>query len=112
MQRMPKFGGNHLQIRFPHVTTNKTHSLDDLWPQGFESAPQARLRSPFSHPQQASATGIDLINHGEKVIRPQAVSPMNFIYSDGLHPLQYAMGQTPLHKPFDGTIDRFPTGLK
>jgi len=42
--------------------------------------------------------GVDLVDHGEKVIRLQAAAPMNLVYTQRFDPLQLALGQAPLHK--------------
>src|SRR5260370_6166548 len=55
---------------------------------------------------------VDLVNDGQKVVRPQTASPMNLVYADGFDPVQLAVRQAPLDKPFHRPVDRFPTGQK
>src|SRR5271169_6473735 len=55
---------------------------------------------------------VDLIDHGEKLVRPLALSPMDFVNPYRPHLLQLTLRQSPLDKPFHRAIHRFPTGLK
>src|ERR1700674_3787172 len=55
---------------------------------------------------------VDLIDHGEKLVRPLPLSPMDFVNAYRPHLLQLPLRQTPLHKPFHRAVHRFPTGLK
>jgi len=55
---------------------------------------------------------INLVNDGQKSIRPLALAPVDFIDADGPDPFQYPVRQAPLHKPLDRAIDTFPTGAK
>src|ERR1035437_9653247 len=81
-------------------------------PQCLQASPQRGLRASASHPQQAPALRVDLIDDGQKVVCPQAVSPMNLVHPDGFDPAQFPVRQAPLHKPFHRPIHRFPTGLE
>jgi hypothetical protein len=55
---------------------------------------------------------VDLIDDGQEVVSSQPAPPMDLIDSDGFDPLQLAMRQAPLDKPFHRSIHRFPTGLE
>jgi hypothetical protein len=55
---------------------------------------------------------IDLVDDRQEIVGPQAVAPVNLVDANGLDLPQFAVGQAPLHKPFDRAIHRFPTGLK
>ena len=86
--------------------------MNHHWPQRLQPLPQRRLRPSFPDPQQTSARGVDLIDHGQKVVGPQPVAPMNLVHAQRFHLLQLAVGQAPLHKPLHRAIHRFPTGLE
>src|ERR1700745_4355093 len=55
---------------------------------------------------------VDLIDHGEKLVRTLALSPMDFVNPYRPHLLQLPLRQSPLDKPFHRAVHRFPTGLK
>src|SRR5271167_374613 len=110
--RLPGLGRDDVQIGLPHVATDKAQPLHYFRSQCLQSAPQRRLRPPFPDPQQTSARGVDLIDHGQKVVGPQPVAPMNLVHAQRFHSLQLAVGQAPLHEPFHRAIHRFPTGLE
>jgi hypothetical protein len=76
---MSHLAGDDLQIRFPHVAAHKSQSCDHLRSQHLQAAPQGDLGSPFSHPQQSSATSIDLVNDGQKTIRLLPPPPIGAI---------------------------------
>src|SRR6516162_393695 len=112
MQRLSNFGSQNSQVGLPHVATHKTDPLDQLWPEHLQAPSQSGLRAPPPYPQQASALGVDLVDHGQKVIRSQPPPPMNLVYANRFDTLQLAVSQTPLHKPLHRPIHRFPTGVE
>ena len=63
-------------------------------------------------PTASAGMPVDLVDDGQKIVRPQAMAPMNLVHSDRLDPAQFAVRQAPLHKPLHRTIDRLPTGLE
>src|SRR5665811_499118 len=112
VQSLGSLGCNDFQVGLPHVAAHKTQPFYDLWPQCLQAPPQGGLRPPPSDPQQAPASGVDLVDHSQEVVRFQTVSPMNLVYADGFDPAQLAVRQAPLNKPFHRPIDRFPTSLE
>jgi len=112
VQSLSGLGGDDLQVGFPHVAAHKTQRFYDVRPQRLQAAPQGGLRAAAAHPQQAPAMGVDLVNDGQKVVGPQAASPMNLVHADGFDRAQFAVRQTPLHEPFHRPVHRFPTGLE
>jgi len=109
VQRLAHLGGDHAQVGFPHVTADELHSLDDLRSQDGQPATQRGLGSSRSDPEQAAAVGVDLVDDGQEIVRPQPLAPVDLVHPDGLHCLQDAVGQPPLDNPIHGPIDRFPT---
>src|SRR5450432_1530455 len=112
VQSLACLGRDDLQVGLPHVAAYKTQPFDDLRPQCFQAPPQRGLRAPTSHPQQAPASCVDLVDDGQKVVCPQAAPPMNLVHADGFDPAQFPVRQAPLDKPFHRPIHRFPTGLE
>jgi hypothetical protein len=112
VQSLTNLGRDDSQVGFPHVTTHKTQSFDDLRPQCLEAPFQCRLRAPTTYPQQASALPVDLVDDGQEIVRLQAVAPMNLVHPDRLYHAQFAVRQAVLHKPVHRTIHRLPTGLE
>jgi Zn-dependent protease with chaperone function len=55
---------------------------------------------------------VDLIDHGEKLVRTLSLSPMDFVNPYRPHLLQLPLRQAPLHKPFPRAVHRFPTGME
>jgi len=88
VQRLPGFARDDVQVGLPHIAADKAQPLDHFRPQRLQTAPQRRLRPPFSDSQQTSARGVDLVDHGQEIVRPQSVAPMNLVYAQRLHPLQ------------------------
>jgi hypothetical protein len=112
VQCLTGLGRDDFQVGLPHVAAHKSQPFDNLRPQCLQAPPQRDLRAPASHPQQAPAMRVDLVNDGQKVVCPQAASPMNLVHPDGFDPAQFPVRQAPLHKPFHRPIHRFPTGLE
>src|ERR1022692_4692550 len=112
VQRLASLGRNDFQVGLPHVAAHKTQPFGNLRPQCPQAPPQRGLRTPASHPQQTTASGVDLVDHSQEVVCLQAASPMNFVHANGFDPAQFPVRQTPLHKPFHRPIHRFPTGLE
>src|ERR1017187_683055 len=54
--KCPAFSANQL------LAAHKTDPFDHLWPEHFQAPPQGGLRPPLSHPQQAPAVGVDLVD--------------------------------------------------
>src|SRR5271155_2267631 len=73
---------------------------------------QGGLGAFWPQPQQTPAMTVNLVNDGQKSIRPLALAPVDFINPDGPDPLQDPVRQAPLHKPLDRAINAFPTGAK
>ncbi len=112
MQRLARFGGDHGQVRPPHVGTDKTQARNHRLPQGCQAPAQGGLGAPLAHPQQTAAMAVDLVNDGQEIVGPLAPAPMNLVHADGLDAFEFAVGQTPLHKPLHRAIDAFPTGVE
>src|SRR5664280_1122367 len=112
VQCLSGFARDNIQVGLPHIAADKAQPLDQFRPQRLQPAPQRRLRPSFPDPQQTSARRVDLIDHGQEVVRPQPVAPMNLVHAQRFHPQQLALGQAPLHEPFHRAIDRFPTSLE
>jgi hypothetical protein len=55
---------------------------------------------------------VDLVNDDQKIVRPFAFAPMQFVHADGPDAFELAMGQAPLHKPLHRTIHALPTGVE
>src|SRR5690348_6570700 len=55
---------------------------------------------------------VDLINHGQKLVGPFALAPVDLVHAQGIDPRQLTMSQSPLHEPFHRTVNRLPTGLE
>jgi len=75
VQSLTGLGRDDFQVGLPHVAAHKSQPFDDLWPQCLQAPPQRGLRAPPSHPQQAPAMRVDLVDDGQKVVGPQAASP-------------------------------------
>jgi hypothetical protein len=99
VQSLTGLGRDDFQVGLPHVTAHKTQPFDDFRPQCLQAPPQRGLRTTASHPQQTPASGVDLVDHRQEVVRLQAASPMNFVHADGFDPTQSAVRQAPLDKP-------------
>ena len=112
VQSMAGLGRDDFQVGLPHITADKTQSADDFRSQCLQTPPQRGLRTPAAHPQQTPASGVDLVDHRQEVVRLQAAPPVNFVYANGFDPTQLTVRQAPLHKPFHRPIYRFPTGLE
>jgi len=112
VQRLAQVGGDHAQIGFPHVTADKAHPLEDLRSERGQPTTQRGLGSSRTDPEQPAAVGVDLIDDGEEIVRPQPLAPVNLVDPDGMHGLQDAVSQTPLDKPIHRAVDRFPTDAK
>jgi len=112
VQSLTGLGGDDFQVGLPHVAAHKTQPFDNLRPQCLQASPQRGLRAPSSHPQQAPARPVDLVDDGQEVVGLQAASPMNLVHSDRLDPAQFPVCQAPLDKPFHRPIHRLPTGLE
>src|SRR6202041_2900050 len=110
MQRMAGLGGNHIEVRLPHVAAYKPQTFYKVWSKLLQPQSKRLLRAPLADPKQPFAPGIDLVDDGQKVIRLHAVSPVNLVHPDGFNAAQYAVWQAILHKPLHRTIDRLPTG--
>ena len=59
--------------RPPHVAADETQPPDHLRPQRLETPAQGRLRAPLADPQQTPAMSVNLVNHGQEIIRPLAL---------------------------------------
>ena len=112
VQRVTRFGGDHLQVGLPHVAANKAQPADHLGSQRRQTPTQRGLRPTPPHPQQPPTVTINLVNDGQKVSRPHTLAPVDLVQPDGLNSLQFPVRQTPSHKPFHRTINGLPTGLK
>lgn len=112
VQRLARPLRDHFQAGLPHITTDKSQFLDDVLPQRIKPSAQSRLGAPRPNPQQTPAVPINLIDHREKIRCPFALTPVNLINAHRPDRLQLAMRQSPLHKPLDRSINRFPTRLK
>ena len=55
---------------------------------------------------------VDLVDHRQKIIRPLALTPMDFVHAHRPDLCQFPVRQAPLHKPFHRTINTFPTRAK
>ena len=64
VQSLTGLGREDLQVGFPHVAAHKPQPFYHLRPQGFQSPPQRGLRAPASHPQQAPARRVELVDDG------------------------------------------------
>src|SRR5215472_5455420 len=112
VQGLSDLGRYLFQVGFPHVAADKTHPWHHPRTQRSQPAPQRPPRPPLAHPQQAPAVRVDLVEDGQEVVGTQAVAPVDLVHTQRLHPLQFAVRQAPLHKPFHRPINRLPTGLK
>jgi len=101
--------GNDSQIRFPHVAADKTESCSPFFAKFLEESPQGFLGPFLSDPQQALATGIDLVDQGQIFM---AFFPGDFVNAEGHHVFQVAMRQTPCHGHLDRAEDIVPGSLK
>src|SRR5919109_537976 len=112
MQRLAGSGGDDPQIRLPHIAAYKTQPRHYLRSQRLQTPPQRGLGAPLAHPQQTPAVPINLVNHCQEIVRSLGLAPVQFVHADGFDPLQFAVRQTPAHKPLHRAIDTFPTGLE
>src|SRR6202041_754529 len=110
IQRMAGLGGNHLQVRLPHVAAYKLQAFYKFWSELLQPQSKRLRRAPLADPKQAFTPGIDLVDDGQEVIRLLAVSPVNLVYPDEFNAVPFAVKQAILHKPLHRTVDRLPTG--
>src|SRR5690606_29839424 len=112
MQRLAGHSRDDCQIGLPHVAANEAQSRHHLRAESIEPLAQCRLGASPAHPKEAAAIRIDLVNDGEEVGGALAFSPVDLVDANGVDVAQLAVLQAPFHEPFDGPINRLPTGVK
>lgn len=98
VERVTDFGGDDLEVRFPHVAADKAQAIDDLRSERRQPQAQRGLSATRPHPQQTPAVAVNLVDDGQEVFRAQSFAPVNLVDADGLDPFQLAMGQAPLEQ--------------
>lgn len=74
--------GNDSQIGFPHIAADKTESCGTFFAEFLEEPPQGFLGPFLSDPQEAFATGVDLIDQGQIFM---SFLPGDFVNAEGQH---------------------------
>src|SRR5690606_26325536 len=87
-------------------------SAHDLWPERAQAPAQSRLGAPAAHPKQAAAMAINLVDHGQEIVGPFALAPVDLVNPDRANPIQPALRQPPLHEPLHRAVNRFPAGAE
>jgi hypothetical protein len=100
---------NDSQIGFPHIAADKTESCGTFFAEFLEEPPQGFLGPFLSDPQEAFATGVDLIDQGQIFM---SFLPGDFVNAEGQHVFQVAMRQPPCHGHLDRAEYIFPRGLE
>jgi hypothetical protein len=101
--------GDNLEVRLPHVTADKKQLSGSLFAESPEKPQESSDGSILADPQQAFASSVDLINHGE-IFVPSL--PEHFINADGSHIGQVPMSQAPFDRPFHGSEHLLPGRAK
>jgi len=96
---MSRLLGNHLQIGFPHIATDKTQHLGPFLAKPAEEPQQGFDLSPRSNPQQPFAMGIDLVDQCQVPVAPL---PLDLVDTDGLYTRQVPV----FPAPGDGHLHR------
>ena len=97
--------GDDLEVGFPHIAADEEQLCRPFLAERPEEAQQGFDGPILSHPQQALAFAVDLVNHGKVLVTSL---PENLIDSDGLHVGQIPVRQAPLDRPFHGLEDLLP----
>ena len=102
--------GDGFEERPPHIGANEADGGKHLGLHGTEELYQTALSAGAADPEQASASGVDLVDEGEKPLGTFAFAPMEFVDADGRHPHEITVSQSPFDDVIDGSADALPTG--
>jgi len=101
--------GHNSQIRFPHITDNKTKPGRVFLAELPEKLYKRLLGPILSNPQQPLGRAFNLINHGQVLV---AFPSGKFINADSRYIVQAAVLKAPLYSHLHRTKDIVPGGLK
>ena len=104
MNGLPRFFGNDLQVRPPHIGSDKPERLAPLFPEPAKEPQKGFHLAVPSDPQEASSMDIDLIHQGQV---PMAFLPGDLIDADGSDAGEIHV----LPSPVDGHLDSQKHGV-
>src|SRR3990170_1867828 len=101
--------GNDVQVRLPHVATDKTDGLTRLVVESLEESSQAVLRALSGDPQQSFHPLLDLVDQRQVVMSPL---PLDLIHANRLERTEILVEDAPENRVFDRLKDVPPRGAE
>jgi hypothetical protein len=109
VNRLGGFFSDDFQIRLPHVAAHKLQPPGPFFPKPMEKTQQGSYRAILSHPKEAFAFPVNLIDDRKVLV---SSFPKNFVHADRVNTGHIAVSKSPLHRPLYRAEDLFPGRFK
>ena len=101
--------GDDLEIRGPHVATDKLDLGAALFAEIVEEAQQRFRPALGAAPQKPSDPGVELVDQGQVLV---PLEDLDFVYADLGHTVKTSVGQAVIDDKVDGPEERVPNDLE
>ena len=109
MDGLWSFLRQHLQVGLPHVAANELQLCAALFAELSEESQQSPDGAFFADPQEALASGVDLVDKGQVAV---ASMPLDLIDTDRFDTVEISVIQAPLDDIVNSSEDGLPTGTE
>lgn len=111
IDRFRRHLGDDPKVRLPHVAAYKSQTLASFRTKPLEESPVGSGCAIPTDPEQSPLSDVELIHQSDKLFFHR-FPPTNLVGADGFNVLQITMGESPIHRHLDGTVDILPSTVK